>query len=265
MSLRIAKQIAELLALALYAASAYAGTYLESTRISLQNPKTPPQVARLWVDGKRMRTQTEANGRYLIFKEDALYAVDPANKSYMVMDRAALAQLSGRVAEARTQLQSRLATLPPEQRAKIEKLMGSAAGGEAPPPLAQSVQQTSRTDSAAGISCTVWEVSEANVKVRELCVAPAVPGVADLMAIMKTFVASIKQVTSSFGSIASNDLFSFPAIDGVPLITRTFAGGVATEESKLTSIRSESIPASTFEVPADYTSRAMFPMPNGAP
>jgi hypothetical protein len=218
------------------------------------------------VDGKRMRTQTDADGRYMIFKEDALYAVDPAKKSYMVMDRAVLAQLSERVAAARTQLQSRLATLPPEQRAKIEKLLGRAGGGEAPP-VAQSFQQTSRTDSVAGISCTIWEVSEASIKVRELCVAPAaaVPGVADLMVIMKTFVASIKQVMSNFGSIASNDLFSFTAIDGVPLASRTFAGGVATEESKLTSLRAESIPASTFEVPADYTSRALFPMPNGAP
>lgn len=258
-------------ALALFAASAHGGTYLETSRISLQNPKTPPPVAKLWVEGKRLRTQADADGRYAIFKEDALYVVDPAKKSYTVMDRAALAQLSERMAGLRAQLQSRLAALPPDQRAQIEKMMGPAAGGAAPA-IAQSVQQTSRTDSAAGISCTVWEVTEANVKVRELCVAPAasVPGGADLMAMMKTFVASIKQVMGSFGSMAGNDLLSqtwsnFTAIDGLPLITRTFAGGVATEESKLTSIRTESIPASTFEVPADYTSRALFPMPNGAP
>jgi len=39
------------------------------------------------VYGKRLRTQTDADGRYIIFKEDALYAVDPAKKAYMVVDR----------------------------------------------------------------------------------------------------------------------------------------------------------------------------------
>ncbi len=271
MSLYIATRIAGVLALTLSAANAYAGTYLESTRISLQDPKAAPQVAKIWVDGNRLRTQTDADGHYAIFKDDALYVVDPAKKSYMVLDRATLAQLSERMAGLRAQLQSRLAALPPDQRAQIEKMMGPAAG-TGTPPAAQSVQQTSRTDAAAGISCTVWDVNEAGVKVRELCVAPvaAVPGGADLMALMKTFVAAIKQMTSSFGTLAGNDLLSqawsnFTAMDGVPLVTRTFAGGVATAESKLTSIRSESIPSSTFEVPADYTSRALFPTPNGAP
>ena len=255
MNLLIHKQIAGLLALALCAASAYAGTYIESTRVSLQNPKTAPQVAKIWADGKRLRTQTDADGHYAIFKDDALYVVDPARSpiwSWTVRHWRSCPSAWRDCARS----------FSPDSRtcrrisAQIEKLMGPAAGGAAPA-VAPSVQQTSRTDSTAGISCTVWDVSEASVKVRELCVAPAaaVPGGADLLAMMKTFVASLKQVIGSFGNSAGNE--RPPGL--VELRRSTIAAhhalvhrsGVATEESKMTSIRTESIPASTFEVPAD--------------
>ena len=52
---------------------------------------------------------------------------------------------------------------------------------------------------------------------------------------------------------------NYAKIGGIPVLSRHFADGKAVNETTLKSIRTESIPAASFAVPAGYTRREMMP------
>jgi hypothetical protein len=262
--------VATLLAAALGATAAHAGVYLESLDKALDGSKSPT-TSKMWFDGGRMRTENTDN--VLLFKNQTLYTIDSKSKSYRVIDKATAEQMGAQVAAAKKKMEERMAAMPPEQRKRMEDMMaklGNGAGAGMLPgarPKQRSLKNTGRTETVAGIKCTIWEALEDGQKDQELCAAPAgsVPGGDEVIKTFREIAAMLTALTDKLGAKGSQQPWrDMETINGVPLLTRDFSDGKATSEMRLTAVRKESVPGSSFEVPAGFTEKKMeFPRAMG--
>jgi hypothetical protein len=251
--------LAALLVAAVVSSTAVAGVYLESTRSGAD--KATAKVSKLWFDGGRMRSEGSAPGTVAIFKNRTMYTLDAGSKSYRVMDQASIDQLGDRMAGMRKQMEAKMAGMPPEQRQKLEKMLGQMGGGGAPAAAKRTLRNTGRTESAAGVTCTVWEASVDGQKEEEICAAKAatIPGGDEVMATLKEIGVMLKGFTQSVGKVARNGAsqpwLDMETINGVPIVHREFENGKVASETRLTTARKESVPGAQFEVPAGYTEK----------
>jgi hypothetical protein len=252
---------------ALASSGAFAGVYLESTDTDLA-AKTAPKVSKMWFDGGRMRSEHNSGdegGNIAIFKNRAMYAIDPKSKSYRVIDQATVDKMGATIADARKKMEAQMANMPPERRAMMEKMLGQMGG--APGATAQAAKRTlkntGRAETVAGIKCTVWEASVDGKKEEELCAAKpgSISGGDEVMKTLREIGEMMKGFTESFGqhmrNAAAQPWNDMETIDGVPILTRDFENGKATSERRLTAARKESVPGSQFEVPAGYKEKKM--------
>jgi hypothetical protein len=161
-------------------------------------------------------------------------------------------------------MQEQLAKLPPEQRAQVEKMMGSQSGPAGAKEKTQEFRKTSRTDKVAGYSCSYVEMLEDDIVQNEFCVVPtaSLKGSADLMAAAQKMQAMLEDMLKSLDSpwmkqMIARQQMNYAQIGGIPVLTRRFENGKATVETTLRAIRSESLPASTFDIPAGFTKQDM--------
>jgi hypothetical protein len=261
--------VTALLAGPLFCATAHAGVYLESVDKELDSSKAPA-AAKMWFDGGRMRT--ERTGRdgdleVVIFRNQAMYTIDSKSKSYRVIDKAAADRMGAQVANAKKQMEARMASMPPEQRKQVEEMMAKmgkgGAGGlmpGAPKPPQRTLQNSGRTETVAGIKCTIWEAFEDGKKAEELCAAPggSVPGGDEVIKTFRDMSAMLSSFTESLGNRSANQPWNdMDKINGVPILTRDFEDGKASSEMRLTVARKESVPGASFEVPAGYKEKKL--------
>jgi hypothetical protein len=217
----------------------------------------------MWFDSGRMRAeQAAADGAVMIFKNRTLYTVQPKSRSYRVMDQAQMDQMGTRLASARKQMEGKMASMPPEQRAMVEKMLanmdGGAAGAAAQGPK-RVLKNTGRTETVAGIKCSVWEVSYNGKKDEELCAASAsaLPGGDDVTKTLREVGEMMKGFVQGMGGGKGNKAASawrdMETLKGYPILSRDFsADGKVTSETRLTLAKSQSVPAAQFEVPAGF-------------
>lgn len=249
--------------------SAHAGVYLESTDKSLGSAAEKPAVSKMWFDGGRMRTErTDGDGdnEIVVFKNQSMYMLEPKTHSYRVIDKATADRMGNQVAEAKKKMEAQMAAMPPEQRQKMQDMMSKMGKGGAMAGLAgakapvRTVKNTGRTETVAGVKCTVWEAFDDGKKDEELCAAPpaSIPGGDEIMKTFKEISAMLSSFTQSFGARGENAPWhDMEKINGVPILTREFSDGKAQSEMRLTTVRQESVPGASFEVPAGYTEKKM--------
>src|SRR5262249_54299497 len=98
--------------------------------------------------------------------------------------------------------------------------------------------------------------------------ASAVPNGDEVIQTFRDIGTMLKTLTDSFGGGRDENQpwHDMETIKGVPILTREFSDGKATSETRLSAARKESVPASSFEVPAGYTEKKMnFGRLGGAP
>jgi hypothetical protein len=245
-----------LLGVSIAAGTASAGAYLESAT-SKPGSKESPQINKLWFDGGRMRSESSGKGDAItLFKSGAMYIIDPASKSYRVMDKASIDQMAAKLGEARKKMEASMAGMPPERRAQMEKMMGQMGAG---PARKRTLKNTGRTETVAGIKCTVWESSVAGQKEDELCAAApgSVPGGNDMLKTLREVGALFQGFTETFSGSGDNAWRDLDTIKGIPIATRTFSEGKLTSENKLSVARSEAVPGTRFDVPAGYSEKKL--------
>jgi hypothetical protein len=218
-------------------------------------------------DDGRLRIDRYEEGKLvavMIFKDDALHALDPADKTYAVLDRATIEKVAGVVNPALKEMQEQLAKMSPEQRAMVEQMMkGSLPSGLGEGrKKVRTVVATERSDRVAGLACTVYEIREDSELVREACVAPVqtVPGGPDFYAVLSRMGALMQEMLDAIDAPWLKDSVDdqwalVEELNGVPIRGREFKEGKPVLEVELERIAEEKAPAGSFEIPADYARR----------
>ncbi|HEU4600606.1 MAG TPA: DUF4412 domain-containing protein [Steroidobacteraceae bacterium] len=246
------------LPLCLLALSAFAGTTMQSVEHQLDKKEADAVVTVSAQDGNLRVDSPDHNG-ITIFKDDTIFVLNTKNKTYSSMDRESLKKMAEQISPALKQMQEQLAQMPPEQRAQIEKMMGKSMPGTGQQKT-QEIRKTSRTDKVAGYSCKYAEVVEDGVVQQEFCVVPSasLKGSDDLMAAAQKMQAMMQDMLKALDSpwmqqMMDRQATNYAQLGGIPVLTRRFENGKAVTETTLRSIQSQSLPASTFDIPSGYT------------
>ena len=252
------------IAMVLLTGQVQAGTVLETVSRELGGAGSET-LTTTYAQGGRMRVDSGDRDGTMLFKDDALYAINNKDRNYVLMDRATIKKMADTINPALKQMQERLAQMPPEQRAQMERLMGNSLPGMKPA-ATQEIRKTARTDKVAGYSCSYVESLEGGVLQDEFCVvAPSsLKGGDELMVAaqkMSTLMQDLlKDVDAPWlRETVAKQTENFAKIGGVPVLTRHFSAGKPVSETTIKSIRTEAVPAATFEVPAGYTRKDIMP------
>jgi len=249
------------LLLTAYAGTLHAGTVLDIVNRDLANKSESP--ARTYAQAGKMRI--DAGGpqdSFAIFRDETLYTFDPKKKTYVAMDRATIKQLAEQLNPALKMLQEQMANMSPEQRAQMERMLGTKLPGAKAP--VEEVRKTTRTATAAGHSCTYSEILQDGVMQAEACVVPAanLAGSQELYDAALKVSALLRDMVNSLDlpllqQMADRQLENFDKLGGIPVVTRTFEDGQPVHEATVKAIRNETLPDSLFEVPAGYKRQDM--------
>lgn len=216
-----------------------------------------------YIKGGMVRTDTGISGTYMLYDNAAhtMTIVNPAERSYTVMDEAALQAIGSQVAKARQRMQAMLAEMPPEQRRQIEQMMGNQLGAmmgmdEEPQPEPE-VRRTGETKTVNGFSCQVYTISGPDggsycmASIEELDIPKSdYQTFQDMIA----FTASMaKQVAGAIGAeSAAGQAKAMMEIHGIPIMSHTPIAN-SHGESVLTSVSTRTLDASLFTLPEGYT------------
>lgn len=206
-------------------------------------------------------------GNYVLFdtKTGGMTMVDAHSRTYSSTTPEALRQhLSGAMQQMemmRQQMQAQLQNMPPEQRAMMERQMGTmggmppgAAGVPAKPPL---TIKAAGKDTINGIKCRWYEATRGGQAVGKTCVAKAGElGVseADFKALRTAFGAFNDLGRELGGMGGSDEVFDPEKIPGLPIATHGPTGG-----SSVIKVSTDKLPAHLFSAPKGFSPRPLLP------
>ena len=159
-------------------------------------------------------------------------------------------------------IKEQLATLPPEQRAQMEQMMGAALGGEGQGWTVEVVD-TGKSDKVDGRACKLWNVTRNGKLDEQICVVPfsALPGKEDFQKVFASFARSFEEMAKSVPMLAgmmANEFSAQVKANGFPVRRRGYESGQLSDMETLVKVwREEAIPASMFEIPAGYKQKQM--------
>jgi hypothetical protein len=263
-------------ALLIMTSTAQAGVFIEMSDHDVTSGKMTPRH-HLYAQGGMLRADSTDGHTVVLFKDNAMYMLDSSNKTYRVLDKAAMDQMASKMNDAMSQMQAKMAAMSPEQRANMERMMqgmGTSMPGAAGAAKTHTydAQDAGSSGSAGGRSCHMWNATRDGKPTEQLCVAPesSLPGTAEVMTSIRNAAAFNQQfldgmqarggaaasMSSGSGGIMAQHLNVMQKIGGVPVATRHFdssTGALESTESVMTQWQQRTIDASQFEIPAGYT------------
>ncbi len=220
----------------------------------------------VWIADHRVRIEHVTAGaseerRALIFRADRgiLYSVDPADQSYVQIDRRVIDAMDARIKAARKELEIWLDVLPAHQRAAAERLIG-AREQEVPvvdTPLIVSV--TGQRGKLDGRRCQRVTLHREEVEVGEACVAEwasVTPDPPDL-SVLRRLANFHREVMVAHGltpleTVPLQPLELLAQFDGLPLHLRSLKDGVEKSRVRVLDVESVSAGEELFAAPAGY-------------
>lgn len=260
----IAQVIGLTLATALSCGGAQSATVLKTANRDLDS--NAASVTTVYAEGGKMRVETGgAQDVVAVFKDDTLYSLNPKDRTYYAMDRATMKKMAETLNPALKMLQQQMDNMTPEQRAQMEKAMGTKMPGMGKQAV-EEVRKTGKTNKVAGYDCTYSEVWQDGQLASELCVTPiaALKGGNELYDASMKISALMQDMLTEIDApwlrqMANRQVENYSKLGGVPVLGRTFVGGKAVRESTLQSIVTQAAPAGAFDIPAGYTRKEMLP------
>jgi hypothetical protein len=231
----------------------------------MQRGKDPEST--LYVDGDKMRMENprSSNERAVVIDAAAkhMLMINDSEKSYSEMTEADLDRAASMLASRRAMMQERLKSMPPDQRARMEKMMGGAE--DKPHELKFVKLGTKKT--VNGFACEMYRVTDDGQPKEEDCIAPwssAVLTRADFAGLRKYSEDMAKKLGAMAGK--GNRIFEqFDKFPGFPVVRHSLESGDR-EDEQLKSVKRGSIPASTFAAPTGYTKKpSPFELMGGGP
>jgi hypothetical protein len=157
----------------------------------------------------------------------------------------------------RAQAAERMKSLPPEQRKKMEAMMGplGAPDGKMPKVDLKAMGQKKTVN---GFACEMYRVSRDGVPKEEDCIAPWSAKVLQ-KSDFEGFRKFAEEMAKEMGVAGTqNDMFQqYDKFPGLPITRHMLDGG---EDEQIESIKRGSIPESLFTVPAGFTKKELPPM-----
>ena len=224
------------------------------------------------VEGRNLKLGIASGGRgkqgHMIYRGDRreMVVVDHENRSYDVIDEAAMKQIAGQLGNAMGAMEEALKNLPKERRAQIEAMMKQRMPQQ---PAARPRSELKKTGEKAvqnGYPCVKYEVLREGRKIRELWVTDwsNIEGgddVVDAFEDMADFFSELMDSIPDFGQGGSSGDAAFwhmKEIGGFPVVTREFDDDGSLEgESTLRSARRQTLDPAAFEPPSGYKRRSM--------
>jgi hypothetical protein len=246
----------------LAATTALAGVRIETVTRDIKTKVAEAGAQTIMVqDGKiRMNMPKSAGG--MILKNSVMYVLDDKKKTYMEMDKETLEKTADQAGAAMKQMQEQMSKMTPEQRAQMEKMMG----GKLPPGMMSGktdtwdARNTGKTDTSEGRKCQVWTLNKNGKLHEELCVVPfgSLPGKEDFEKTFKELAESFEGMADALPG-AGDSIKARNSVKGYPVRVRFFepTGAERAMETVVTKWVEESLPSSTFDVPAGYKKKEM--------
>ncbi len=260
------------------AGTAQAGVFMEWSDHDVSSGKMTPRH-NLYAQGGMLRADSTDGHTVVVFKDNSMFMLDSSKKTYQAIDKATMDQMANKMSDAMSQMQAKMAAMPPEQRAKMEQMMqsmGTSLPGAAAAAKSHvyDAQDAGTSGSAGGRSCHMWNATRDGKPTEQMCVVPesALPGTAEVMTAIRNAAAFNQQfldamqarggaaasLSSGSGGIMAQHLNVMQKIGGVPVATRHYdstTGALESTESVMTQWQQRTIDASQFEIPAGYTKK----------
>ncbi len=203
----------------------------------------------------------------MVFSGDQgkLIMINHEDKSYIVLDEAAMEALGSRMDQVMSQMEEALKDVPPEKREMVKKMMKERmpgmAGGEVQEPQIKKVGSAKVGD----YTCTKYDVYKGEVKIMQHCVAPwskidggdemksAMLGMGDFMDKMAERFSSSSSIAGPGVQNERNMFKQLRKLDGFPVQTIIYAQDEEVGESNLVSSKEETVDPSVFEPPPGYS------------
>jgi hypothetical protein len=215
-------------------------------------------------DGK---SGSDGPGQVMIYRgdEDQILVVEHARKSYMVLDREAMAGVSEQMSQAMKQMEEELAKLPEDQRKMMEERMGSMFKAQSAEdrPIVET-RKTGEKKTIDGYSCVGYENLVDGEKKSQMWVADlsqvGVPPEAfdvfkDMAQFMQDLMSSLPALSRYGGG--GQAFQGLEDIDGFPVLFQHLQGDEVMYESAFKSVEKTKVDPSTFEVPDGYKQMSM--------
>jgi uncharacterized protein DUF4412 len=240
---------------------ASAGVYVETVKHDIPSGATEPSQ-KIYVQNGSGRF-VDPEGRSTLIKGDTMYIIDEGDRSYILLDKAAMSALAKKLGEMVAKAKEQMAKLPPEQRAQYEQMMGPAMMGDGQPRTVE-VKDTGKSDKVEGRPCKVWDVTRDGQLDEQICVAAysSLPGKENFQAVFANFAKVFEEMAKSVPMLAGmmNNEFSAQAkTNGYPMRQRAYdeRGKLEDQETLVKVWREETIAASMFEIPAGYKQKPL--------
>jgi hypothetical protein len=266
------------LALAVSPNSALAGVRA-TTQSTDGQTGAEPVLTEMALSGFKLRMDVQNPGQdrpplSMIFdgQKQVLLIINHADKSVTRLDASTGNAIRQRQAAARAEVLSKLAKMPPEQRAMAEKLIAghSGIGGfqdpePGPPASPLRVRATGLTDNVGGRPCRLFEVDQDGSETAEICAQTwKDAGVTeqDLRALEQLGEFQTRMIDEVGGSpIASmhHPFDLFRQVKGIPLRTRQKDDRGSIRETIFTAIEPAEVDPKRFQPPPGYVARDLLP------
>jgi len=252
--------------------SALAGTWLEFEARDQGGDRPLRRRGVIDLEPDRMRLDVSEDATSVVYRADLdeAWVLDHRDRSFLRISRAAMDDLSRRMAEAKAELGARLEAMSPELRAAMERTLGKALGPAPAKATKLSLRRTGRNERVNGVGCADVELRRGEEILAVSCTADwksaaVEPETFRPIQKLGPFVRSILSVTSVFRDVAvrADDLDVLDAVgrlEGVPVRIQVLDTGRPIREITVKSIERRSFAGSTFEIPAGYQQKAI-PLP----
>lgn len=192
--------------------------------------------------------------------QQVLRMISMDKKQYTEMTKADADRIGDQANSAMAMMKEKMASLPPEQRAKMEAMMsriGAGAAGMAP---AKPEYKRTGTDKVGKWSCDKYEGFRNGQKVSEVCtVDPKSLGVSTADFAITKQVAEFfqKMIPMAADQLTNIGTLENQGYSGVPVRTIMFTNGQPGTTNEIVDVRRETFAASTYEVPAGFQKQTM--------
>jgi len=217
----------------------------------------PPQTSASYISSDHVR-MAHGDGKEMILdlKTGDMTTLDTTKKTYYVITRQDMEAMSAKIQEQMNspemkRAQEQMNNLPPEQKAKMEGMMGGM--------FAITVEKSGGSRKIAGYDCDNWTIGIGQFSRTDECLTTQLRYPAAAWDTYKGFADTMKTMMAAMGPMAKGAAKmqeQFKKMKGFPLASTTtteIMGRKSVVATEVTTVKYGPIPAAAFEVPAGYT------------